>query len=346
MGEQGWNVAAYTCACHPGVMWGIGGDIGPTLSSSPEAADASTFWYGVGAWTAGPAADARTFVGLDDLRAAHPDLTPVAVDNVAALLADHEQLSGRIAALDARPLFSTRRVMQALLCAVGDPVDEHALIKRIDGGLTLADVAELAVAAINEPCHDLEAFERQAAELAKLRIQVQAGACPHTEAIGELHLKWLAEVADLKQRILDIDAHATPYGDIPDEPGWVGTYLVTAGALHRALGKVGHSAPKCQAEADRDRLEAERDEARAKRDQVVENAVAWMDEARHQAVERDRLADTIRRVRELVDSYPPGSNFAQSGLQQLFRRTLDGADREQKTAHRPASEDIHTEETP
>lgn len=52
-----------------------------------------------------------------------------------------------------------------------------------------------------------------------------------------------------QQHILDIDAHATPYGDIPDEPGWVGTYLVTAGALHRALGKIGHSAPKCEAEA-------------------------------------------------------------------------------------------------
>lgn len=54
---------------------------------------------------------------------------------------------------------------------------------------------------------------------------------------------------ELKQRILDIDAHATPYGDIPGEPGYVGTYLLTGGALHRALGKIGHTAPKCQAEA-------------------------------------------------------------------------------------------------
>lgn len=53
----------------------------------------------------------------------------------------------------------------------------------------------------------------------------------------------------LRQHILDIDAHATPYGDIPDDPGHVGTYLVTAGALHRALGKIGHTAPKCEAEA-------------------------------------------------------------------------------------------------
>jgi hypothetical protein len=51
--------------------------------------------------------------------------------------------------------------------------------------------------------------------------------------------------------ILDIDAHATPFGE--DEDGHVtGGYLISVGCLHRALGKVGHSAPKCQAEAERD----------------------------------------------------------------------------------------------
>lgn len=57
------------------------------------------------------------------------------------------------------------------------------------------------------------------------------------------------EIDRLRAHILDIDAHATPYGDIPDDPGYTGVYLVTAGALHRALGTIGHSAPKCQAEA-------------------------------------------------------------------------------------------------
>jgi hypothetical protein len=66
-----------------------------------------------------------------------------------------------------------------------------------------------------------------------------------------------AELDVLRQRILDIDAHATPYGDIPDDPGYVGTYLVTAGALHRALGKIGHTAPKCQAEAELARIVTE-----------------------------------------------------------------------------------------
>lgn len=51
----------------------------------------------------------------------------------------------------------------------------------------------------------------------------------------------------LRQHILDIDAHATPYEDLPDDPGYVGLYLLTSGALHRALGKVGHTAVPCPA---------------------------------------------------------------------------------------------------
>lgn len=64
------------------------------------------------------------------------------------------------------------------------------------------------------------------------------------------------ETERLRGHILDIDAHATPYGDLPQDPGYVGTYLLTAGALHRALGKIGHTAPSCAAEAERDRLRA------------------------------------------------------------------------------------------
>lgn len=46
------------------------------------------------------------------------------------------------------------------------------------------------------------------------------------------------------QAILDIAAHATPYGE--DEDGFVnGGYLVSVGAIHRALGVVGHSAAPC-----------------------------------------------------------------------------------------------------
>ena len=58
-----------------------------------------------------------------------------------------------------------------------------------------------------------------------------------------------AEMERLRAHILDIDAHATPYGDIPTDPGYTGVYLLTAGALHRALGTIGHTAPSCQAEA-------------------------------------------------------------------------------------------------
>lgn len=83
----------------------------------------------------------------------------------------------------------------------------------------------------------------------------------HMVDIGERvapAVEWLIdEVERLREHILDIDAHATPYGDIPGEPGYVGTYLLTAGALHRALGTIGHSAARCQAEAERDAARAE-----------------------------------------------------------------------------------------
>ena len=46
------------------------------------------------------------------------------------------------------------------------------------------------------------------------------------------------------QAILDIVAHATPFGE--DEDGFVnGGYLVSVGAIHRALGVVGHTAAPC-----------------------------------------------------------------------------------------------------
>ncbi len=83
------------------------------------------------------------------------------------------------------------------------------------------------------------------------------------ESPDETIQRLTAERDALRQHILDIDAHATPYGDIPDEPGWVGTYLVTAGALHRALGKIGHSAPSCQAEEQVEALSEYLDAQRA-----------------------------------------------------------------------------------
>ena len=49
----------------------------------------------------------------------------------------------------------------------------------------------------------------------------------------------------LRDAILDIDAHATPLGE--DDDGFVtGGYLISVGSLHRALGLVGHTAPKCR----------------------------------------------------------------------------------------------------
>lgn len=56
------------------------------------------------------------------------------------------------------------------------------------------------------------------------------------------HVTALAD--ELRNAILDIDAHATPFGT--DDDGFVsGGYLISVGSLHRALGVVGHSAAKC-----------------------------------------------------------------------------------------------------
>ena len=100
--------------------------------------------------------------------------------------------------------------------------------------------------------------------LQALRAQHQTGMAPSArraladEMFAEID-RLAAERDQLRQHILDIDAHATPYGDIPNDPGYVGTYLLTAGALHRALGKIGHTAPKCEAEAQLAAVEQDRD---------------------------------------------------------------------------------------
>jgi len=60
------------------------------------------------------------------------------------------------------------------------------------------------------------------------------------EAADEIE-RFCAEVERLRAAILDIDAHATPLGE--DDDGFVaGGYVVSVGALHRALGLVGHGA--------------------------------------------------------------------------------------------------------
>ena len=69
--------------------------------------------------------------------------------------------------------------------------------------------------------------------------------CPHcTPAAGSSSPDVTALADELRNAILDIDAHATPFGT--DDDGFVsGGYLISVGSLHRALGVVGHSAAKC-----------------------------------------------------------------------------------------------------
>lgn len=77
----------------------------------------------------------------------------------------------------------------------------------------------------------------------------------------EIHPHWCREcrVSELKAAIADIDAHATPVGllnnDDPD--GSPHHYLLTVGALHRALGKA-HTAEPCESERARLRVEVDR----------------------------------------------------------------------------------------
>jgi hypothetical protein len=73
------------------------------------------------------------------------------------------------------------------------------------------------------------------------------------------HRSTIRRVDELLAAIADIDAHATPVGlaDENDPDGNPHHYLVTVGSLHRALGKLGHTAAPCRAEADLEEARAE-----------------------------------------------------------------------------------------
>ena len=103
--------------------------------------------------------------------------------------------------------------------------------------------------------------ERVAELQAKVASLRNAKVCAHTTQALDYIDETLAEIDRLRNHIIDIDAHATPFGDIPGDPGWVGSYLVSAGALHRALGTLGHSSPSCAAEAEVKRLRGEVEKA-------------------------------------------------------------------------------------
>jgi hypothetical protein len=150
------------------------------------------------------------------------------------------------------------------------------------------------VAAVPDYGEDLAEFIAHARTDVPALLAALARSRAANQALGEQHQAAVNGLADLASKlhdahaaILDIDAHATPYGDIPDEPGWIGTYLVTAGALHRALGKVGHSAPKCQAEADLELMRQAVDAQRELRRVAEEKLIA--------------VAATVERVRALAE---------------------------------------------
>jgi hypothetical protein len=165
-----------------------------------------------------------------------------------------------------------------------------------------ADAYEAACAALERHRQRADAAEAERATLRERlgrALDLDPTATPEplemVDMLVEQTWKLGAERDTLRGHILDIDAHATPYGDVPDEPGWVGTYLVTAGALHRALGRIGHTAPKCAAEAELTKALEELDLTRQGGDAIQELRRA----AEAQVL---RLAETIRRYEPVIEA--------------------------------------------
>jgi hypothetical protein len=100
--------------------------------------------------------------------------------------------------------------------------------------------------------------------------------------VGELH----NTIGELRAAIADIDAHATPVGLLhnDDPEGSPHHYLLTVGALHRALGKA-YTAEPCEAERSRLRVELERSEA---------SRQAWAEEAM-------RVQEQVHQLLGLLD---------------------------------------------
>ena len=152
-----------------------------------------------------------------------------------------------------------------------DELDRHAI-----GGLTQAEADRFTQAIAPGPPDLRQAiqaatevvrgnvhlwnFQRRdldecAANIARIAVEAAWMVLGGLTAVERSHLLTV-EVERYRQHILDIDAHATPFGpDLVDEPGFNGSYLISAGALHRALGLIDQTAPSCNAEAE---LEAAR----------------------------------------------------------------------------------------
>lgn len=125
-----------------------------------------------------------------------------------------------------------------------------------------------------------------------------------------------AERDQLRAHILDIDAHATPYEDLPDDPGYVGLYLLTSGALHRALGKVGHTAVPCQDAKKVAEVMEKLEEAERSNRQVV--------------AERDALKAELAAMQEQIEG--ERKDYSES-WQRLMKRT-DEAEHKSLAAER------------
>lgn len=122
----------------------------------------------------------------------------------------------------------------------------------------------------------------------------------------------------LRAAILDIDAHATPYGE--DEDGFVnGGYLISIGCLHRALGVVGHSAAKCRFCGP----EAHGCADKTALMDVAALALAYARKVEAGTATADDITTLVCHLVYLTDDLPDALNVPQSELYQDDRKAPD-----------------------
>lgn len=130
---------------------------------------------------------------------------------------------------------------------------------------------------------------------------------------------------ELRNAILDIDAHATPFGT--DDDGFVsGGYLISVGSLHRALGVVGHSAAKCGGCRNCWTLDQWKAEEQLLRDELEAQAtrITELERWKAQQLTTAELADRLLAIAEALN--------LEVSLVSVARATTSGQSPSRRTA--------------
>lgn len=162
--------------------------------------------------------------------------------------------------------------------------------------------------------HAEAAWQRDAGYQMLERLETQ-----HVDFIGpdgnRIHPDWCREcrVQPLKDAIADIDAHATPVGLLhnDDPEGSPHHYMLTVGALHRALGKA-YTAEPCESERERLRI-ANRDQAAIIED-YQQSIVEQGAELAQAEASLDHVAEWVQDMVEAYAGRRPESLAARVGL--------------------------------